>query len=77
MRLDNLVKDISTVIQTVFDNEEKFLKDFYPVDEGYELHEFYIGSGRCRLVILSWGGMTFSDTVKTQDVFDWVEALSV
>mgnify|MGYP000052216024 CR=1 FL=1 len=75
MNESDLIPLLDAVITAVFDNEEKFFNDLYPVKKDCQLLEFYMASERCRLSVLSWEGVTFTDTVKTRDVIDWFNGI--
>ena len=71
---------LNAVITTVFDNEDKFLKECWrygaePSYKGCELLEFYMSSESCRLAVLLPCGTTITDTVKTVDVIDWKDSI--
>lgn len=75
MEESDFIALLDAVITAVFNNEEKFFSDLYPVNKGCELMEFYMSSERCRLSVVSWDGVTFTDTVKTRDVIDWFNSI--
>ena len=72
--LENLAKQLQTVINLVFEKEGDFIKSLCPQYSEYELLEFYMASERSRMTLLSFDGAHFTDTVKTQEVIDWFEA---
>lgn len=69
---------LNTIITKVYENEREFLSRVYHYSEkldSLELDSFYMASERCQLTLLSYNGSRFTDTVKTQDVLDWLEEL--
>lgn len=71
-----IISLLDTVSDRVFENEEKFLNDLFPVGKGDELLDFYMASDRCKLILMTEEGTTYTtDTVKTSDVIDWVTNL--
>lgn len=69
-----VIEFIDKITNTVFEYEDEFFKLVYtPWHTGDELLSFYMGSEVCRLTLLSWSGVTYTDTVKTDAVVEWVK----
>lgn len=73
---ESLKNNLNTVITSVFDNADNFVETVCPDYKDAELLEFYMASERCRMSMLSWDGVTFTDTVKTDDVLDWYNTIN-
>jgi hypothetical protein len=73
----DLIPLLDAIICKVFDREEEFMRDVYRPNQSWdgELVEFYMASERCRLTVLLHSGEHITDTVKTQDVLDWIEGI--
>lgn len=76
--MDNLRSDLESVITTVFDNEEELLKKFFfTITSDAHIHEFYMGVGRCMLVLTSgFTGYPRTLTVETDDVLEWHQSIA-
>lgn len=76
MKINEHIDYINKLICFVFDNEQKFkeklLKNRYNVGE-IMLHEFYLASERCRIVLSLDKGGHVVDTVRTADVVGWYD----
>jgi len=72
----NIRQVLSTIITKVYENERDFLVKVYPkVSDNFEIDGFYMASERCHITFLNHDGSRFTDTVKTQDVLDWLDEL--
>lgn len=71
VKTSELTEALKQVITTVFIYEDSFLTNIYPNGKKDELLEFYMGDECCRVVLLTWSGQTYVDSVKTLDVLNW------
>lgn len=74
---ETLMRNLSTRIQKVFDNEKLFMQKFFEPELGEweELLEFYMASERCRIAVLDTAGCTTTTTFKTSEILDWLRTI--
>ena len=74
---ETLIRNLSTRIQKVFDNEKLFMQKFFEPEYGEweELLEFYMASERCRIAVLDTTGCTTTTTFKTSEILDWLRTI--
>jgi len=76
IKLKSLTQQLNYYISSIFANERKFLKEFFPEWDEIELLECYFASERVKLVILDIdSGQHISTTEPTYDVMNWVDNL--
>lgn len=75
MNREEFLKYLFETIAKVFDNEDKFMREFDLEKFGFEVMNFYMGSAKCEVTVLGYNNAQQIHYVGTKEVLDWLESV--